>query len=539
MSFKANSCDYEQISLNDSFNNLSPRARKIVENSWAKPFADIVFPAINEQRFACLYSDNKFSRPNTPVNIVVGALLLREQMQLSDEELVEAIWCDIRFQYALHTTGMVNQPFSDRTLSRFRERLYQHEVETGVKLLDDEMKHLTDVYAKYMNLSSNVKRMDSLMISSNIKRMSRLEIIYTTVANAVKLMHRLGLDAELPVGMLHYLDEDDQNKVIYHCKDTDVTSRLDQVIQDAVTIRSFMSDDSWLEFSEYQMIVRVLKEQTVTNDDGSTSAKPKEDISSGSLQNPSDPDATYRKKAGKDNKGYTGNIVETIGEDGNSLITEASVEPNTHSDSEFCKEHLDQRTEDSEQETMIADGAYGGSENQKLAESKNVNLVTTALTGKETDLIFSEFVMSEDGTKVLTCPAGNTPIKTTFYPKTGMCRVLFAKSCCEHCPHRDVCRAKAQRKNFAVYVSSKMMARACYRKKLSTDEYRKLTRMRNAIEGIPSVLRRRYHIDQIPVRGIRRIRMFFICKILAYNFNKLRRYIKLQEEKSALMAANV
>ena len=120
-----------------------------------------------------------------------------------------------------------------------------------------------------------------------------------------------------------------------------------------------------------------------------------------------------------------------------------------------------------------------------------------------------------------------------------MCRVLFAKSCCEHCPNRDVCRAKTQRKKFAVDVSSKMVARACYRKKLSTDEYRKLTRMRNAIDGIPSVLRRRYHIDQMPVRGIRLIRMFFICKICAYNFNKLRRYIKLQEEKSALMAANV
>ena len=52
MSFKTN--EYQQITLNDSFINLSPRTQKIIMNSWCKDFADIVFPAINEERFACL-----------------------------------------------------------------------------------------------------------------------------------------------------------------------------------------------------------------------------------------------------------------------------------------------------------------------------------------------------------------------------------------------------------------------------------------------------------------------------------------------------
>ena len=53
MSFKTN--EYQQITLNDSFINLSPRTQKIIMNSWCKDFADIVFPAINEERFAVLY----------------------------------------------------------------------------------------------------------------------------------------------------------------------------------------------------------------------------------------------------------------------------------------------------------------------------------------------------------------------------------------------------------------------------------------------------------------------------------------------------
>lgn len=536
MSFKTNT--YQQLTLDDSYAFLSDRCKKIIDHSWAKSFADIVFPAIDEDKFSVLYSDQKFSRPNTPVNVVVGALMLKEQMQLSDEELTESIWCDIRFQYALHTTGLKEQPVSDRTFSRFRERVLRYETETGENLLYEEMSHLTDVYAKYMNLNSNIKRMDSLMIASNCKRMSRLEIIYTTVSNAVRLFHELGLDERIPSSLIHYLDDDDRNKVIYYCKSEDVTSRLDKVISEAVTMKDLMTDDEFLEMSQYQLLIRVLKEQTDEDVDGNVTAKPKSNISPDSLQNPSDPDVTYCSKAGKDNKGYVGNVVETVGEHGNSLITDASYEVNSHSDSTFCKEHLNKRDDTSEHETVIADGAYGGVENRKLAESKNVTLVTTALTGKETDPIFAEFKLSDDGTKVLSCPCGYSPIKTTYYPKTGMCRALFPVNCCEHCPNRDRCKVKQQRKSYAVHVSSKMASRAEYCKKLSSEEYRSLARKRNAIEGIPSVFRRRYHVDQIPVRGLKQFRIFFYMKVAAYNFNKLNNYYRHQQVESALAAAN-
>ncbi|MFI3177727.1 MAG: hypothetical protein R3Y67_09615 [Eubacteriales bacterium] len=58
------------------------------------------------------------------------------------------------------------------------------------------------------------------------------------------------------------------------------------------------------------------------NEAGKSVAKDKKEITSSSLQNPSDPDATYRHKAGKDHKGYAGNIIETVGENGDSLITD-------------------------------------------------------------------------------------------------------------------------------------------------------------------------------------------------------------------------
>lgn len=472
-------------------------------NSWCRDFADIIFPAINEERFS-VYSSNKCSRPNTPVNFIIGALILKENNNLNDDELIESNCCDLRYQYALHTTHIPEQPVSDRTFSRFRERLYHYELETGQNLLQEEMMHLSEIYSDYMNLNSNVKRMDSLMIASRCRRRSRLEIIYSTTANAGRLIHRLGNEELIPKELLHYLDPDDHNSIIYHCKGDDVAPRLEKALREAAQAKAVMDDDTWHEFQE-----------------------------SSSLQNPSDPDATYRYKAGRDHKGYVGNIVETVGENGDSLITGVGYEKNTHSDSAFCKDYLNSRPDNAGPETVIADGAYSGTENQELAASKNTELITTAFSGKPTDKIFAGFTFTEDGRQVTGCPMGNVPVKTTFYPKTDMCRALFAKECCEKCPHREECRAREQRKNYAVHVSAKMAERARYLAKLSTDEYKKLTRKRNAVEGIPSVLRRRYHVDDIPVLGYLRSQQFFLFKIGAYNFNKLLKHNRKTRGRSA------
>lgn len=535
MSFKAN--QNQQITLHDSFINQTPRTQKLIMKSWCKDFADIVFPAINEERFAVLYSGNDASRPNTPVNVIIGALMLKENNGLNDEELVESICCDVRFQYALHTTHMQEQPVSDRTFSRFRERLYHYEMETGRNLLKDEMLHLADVYAKYMGLNSNLKRMDSLMVASRCRHMSRLEIIYQATANAVRLIHRLGSDSLLTADLQHYLDADDLNQVIYYCKSEDVAPRLEKALQEAVKVKEAMHEELWHGFPEYQLLARALSEQGKVDGEGKAIPKEKGEIAANSLQNPSDPDATYRSKGGRGHKGYVGNVLETVGEDGDSLVTGVGYEVNSHSDSEFCKEYLESRPDGAEPEILVTDGGYGGKRNQALAKEKNTKLVTTALTGKAVGGIFSGFRFSEDGERVISCPMGHAPLKTTYYPKNGVCRARFAKECCGECPHREECRCRPQKKSFAVHVSAGMAERARHMAEASTDEYIKLARKRNAVEGVMSVLRRRYHIDRMPVFGYLRSRQFFLLKIGAYNFNKLLGHNRRIRGKSALQPA--
>ena len=76
MSFVKN--DNQQLTVLDSTFNLTEREKRILEKSWAKTFADKVFPAIDENIFSVLYSE-KASRPNTPVNVIVGPLILKKK----------------------------------------------------------------------------------------------------------------------------------------------------------------------------------------------------------------------------------------------------------------------------------------------------------------------------------------------------------------------------------------------------------------------------------------------------------------------------
>ena len=55
MSFVKN--DNQQISLLDSTFNLTEREKRMLEKSWAKTFADKVFPAIDENIFSVDFDD--------------------------------------------------------------------------------------------------------------------------------------------------------------------------------------------------------------------------------------------------------------------------------------------------------------------------------------------------------------------------------------------------------------------------------------------------------------------------------------------------
>lgn len=49
---------------------------------------------------------------------------------------------------------------------------------------------MAEAFLDYMNIKPSMKRMDSVMVASNCKKMTRLEILYSCIANMVKAIHQ-------------------------------------------------------------------------------------------------------------------------------------------------------------------------------------------------------------------------------------------------------------------------------------------------------------------------------------------------------------
>lgn len=338
MSFKENA--YQQMSFTDSFSGLTAREQKALEKSWAKVFADEIFPAIDEKRFSVIYSD-KASRPNTPVNVIVGALIIKELFDYSDDEMVENLMLNFRIQYALHTTSFEEQPLSDKTLSRFRKRCYDYETLHNKGLYHDCVKDLSASIAKLMGISGKVRRMDPMMIESNIRKLSRMELICTCVAKLAVYVDKIN-DSALPDDLKHYIDPNDFNRVIYHQRGTDADGRMKRLLTDADKLLALCDESGYNDSTEYDLFVRCLSAQTIVENENRR-LRTKEDggMKSSMMQNSSDPEATFRSKAGKEHRGYAVNLEESVGANG-SVVAEYQYEQNSHSDSQFIQEHLGQ-----------------------------------------------------------------------------------------------------------------------------------------------------------------------------------------------------
>lgn len=517
MSFHTNNS--QQYSLTDITGSLTSREQKALENSWAKIFAEEIFPAIDEERFRVLYSERTQCRSNTPVNICVGSLIIKEMFQISDDEVVENLMLDPRYQYALHTTSYDEQPLSDKTLSRFRKRCYDYEAAYGIDLLHDCVTDLSGKIAKMMNISPRIKRMDSLMIEANIKNLSRAELLYTCVSKLVCYIHRNQRE-DLLTDLEHYYDPNDYNKTFYYNDSTATDNQINRILSDADKLLTRCNSE-FDDTAEYQLLLRCLSEQTVV-ENNSRRLRNKEDggFCSSMLQSPTDPDATFREKAGKKYRGYAANLEESVNENG-SVITDYQFEQNIYSDSRFLQDSLHRKEVQEEDSVLITDGAYCGAENTALAASKNIRLVTTDLTGKEVPDIYADFVLNEEGDRILKCPAGNVPVSCCCSSSNGHIHASFSKETCMNCPHKDECRVKEHVKVCSIDISATAQYRANTRRYMKTEEFKALARLRNGVETLPSILRRNYQVDRMTVRGKIRSRFFFGCKVMALNVRKL------------------
>ncbi|HBY57696.1 MAG TPA: DDE transposase [Candidatus Atribacteria bacterium] len=509
MSFQLNNA--QQMAINDSLLSLTERERKYLKDSWAETFSKEIFPLIKEERFSVLYSVNPVSRPNNPVNVYFGLLILREVFGQSDEEALYSLLFDIRYQYALHTTSFQEQPVSKNSLTNFRVAVYQYNQEHGVDLIQEEIEEEAKSFSKLLKIDGHTIRMDSLMISSSCRKLSRLEIIYSTVARLIRVIDK---NTTLPEYFKPYLEESHYNDTIYRVRDKDLNSKIKKVLKDGLKLyHLYRKNKEVSKTEEFELLARMLTEQTRKG-----RIKPSLKIAPDSLQNPTDPEATYRKKGKKKHVGYTANLVEKF-DDKHRMITQYDLRENTYSDQKFAEEAIEKLPLEKEEITALVDGAYYSEEIDQKAKAKGIKMVPTNLVGGGKDSNAAQFEIDEKEHWIRKCPFGHKPINSKF--KEGSYRAHFAQKHGNHCPFRKDCAVVEQKRSYLFKVSEKSLHRYQLIAKMGTSQYQELARKRAGIEGIPSVLRRRYGIDHLPVRGVVRVKVYFGFKISAINCKRL------------------
>ena len=177
----------QQPFLLSDISDLPQRSLKHLQSSWAETFRKEVFSRIPEDVFQVLY-DSGPSRPNVPVNILVGLEILKEWRGWSDEEMYDHFLFDLQVRYALGCDRFGEGDFDLRTTYYFRRRMSEYALKTGKNLLADVFQAVTDEQIDKYKVNTRLQRMDSTQILSNIADLSRLELLVEAIQRLYRIL---------------------------------------------------------------------------------------------------------------------------------------------------------------------------------------------------------------------------------------------------------------------------------------------------------------------------------------------------------------
>jgi hypothetical protein len=515
---------------------LPARSKKLLEGSWAATFREEVFGRICEERFAVLYADCP-SRPNVPVNVLMGLEILKAGRGWSDEELYEHFVFDLQVRYALGCDNFGEGDFDLRTLYYFRHALSEYALKEKINLVQLTFTDITDQQIKVLEIKTGMQRMDSTDIASNIADLSRLELLITVLQRLYRILsakdqerYREAFAPYIKEGAGQYTYRiKGQAAVWEHIQQVGVVLHLilQQLKADYGQTAVYATAQRFLE-ENFKLVATQVQ------------AKSNQEIEAGCLQSVDDLEASYRVKNNHAFKGYVANLSETCDpSNGLQLVTQASVAPNRTSDVELLKADLPAIQARMELKLLVNDGQYLGPQVDQALRTGQVQQISTALTGSLPDrsdgqLVLADFDLPVDlngDMTAATCPAGQAAhIRQS---KKGISfRLDFDLATCQACPFyaEKQCPVRTNPKQTRGWLTvPKAHAASSQRRRrfsLTKDQARIL---RPAIEATIFQLTHKLRNDKVPVRGLFRVTHVVLCAVLALNLRRIDRYRKDQQ----------
>ena len=439
--------DHKTLYLVDPWGHLGPKRRKLLDESWAGLFREHILSVLPVQKIAPCYTDG-FGRPTKEIYASLGALILQQMHDLTDEETVAQFSFNIQWHYALDIAGD-----SDEAKYMCPKTLWTLRHIVAEKGLDEDLFAVTtETLAKVFGVDTSKQRIDSVHIRSNMRRLGRICVFAQSIHNFLVNLKRqrraifATIEGELTE---RYLTEKAMG-CFSLVKPSETAKTLETVSRDLFSlVERFRQNTQVKSLTTFGVLLRVLQDQCDFDTAVARLAlKAAKEIPSASLQNPSDPEAGYDAHKGQ---GYQVQVMETycdspdatIREATLNLITHVEVEPAHISDVHALIPALESTKERGlAPDEVLADSLYGSDENTQKAKEMGVDVISPVMgTPKEETLSLADFPQTGTG-KILACPQGHQPIKVK-QGKKGVASVAFASEHCTVCPLRDRCPVKA------------------------------------------------------------------------------------------------
>jgi len=510
--------DHTQKDLFDPWGFLGPKRRELLDQSWAGLFQKELLSELPVGKVASFFTDG-FGRPTKELYTVLGALVLQQAHDLTDEETVNHVAFNTQWHYALNITEESDSAkyLCPKTVWNMRSIV----VDNGLDALLFD--HITDKLAKVFKVNTDSQRVDSVHIKSNMRRLGRIGIVTSSINKFLvnlKRGHQEHFDT-VDTGIIERYLSEKSLQCFSMVKPSESAKTLASVSADLFhLVEQFKDHPNIKAMHSYKLLERVLKEQCTVSDDGRrVEVKRPKEIPSDSLQNPSDPDATY---SGHKGQGYQVQVMETFckeketREKSLNLITHVDVEPAHESDANTLIPAIESSKERGlSPEELLADSLYGSDENVQEAAQLGVEVISPAMGSKEEGGIScSDFDVSEKG-DVVSCPQGHVPVRTK--KKNTRHTVAFDSQHCSTCPFQETCPVQQGKKYHYLRYTDKEMRLAQRRAYEHTDEFKDRYRWRSGIEATMSEYDRKTGVKHLRVRGFKAVRFCATLKAVAVN----------------------
>jgi hypothetical protein len=512
--------DRKQQHLFDPWYFLSPKRRAMLDQQWPGFFRDHILNLLPVDKLALAFPSEQ-GRPTKELYTVLGALALQQFHDLTDAQVVEQLSFNIQWHYALDISEESDQAkyICEKTL--WSMRLYASKLRIDVDVFDAIAKALVDMF----KVDTSRQRIDSVHIKSNMARLGRIGIFVRAIERFLVNLkrHHHGLWDKIDKELVQRYQSKTTKGCFADVKPSDSKKTLSDVASDLYRlVTRFDGHRKVTGMNTYKLLCRILNEQCEVQSDGTIELKAPKQIRSDSLQNPSDPDATY---SGHKGQGYQVQIMETYSEHEETdkdptelnLITHVDVEKACTSDSQALLPAIEATIEkDLAPFELLADSLYGSDENCQQAEQYEVEVVSPTMgTEKQNGTTLSDFQFRSDG-HVANCPAGHPPVfskkkKTRF--SQG-----FDKTICSNCPRLEECPVKTGKGHYYLRYDEKSMRLARRRQKENTGEFKNRYRWRAGVEATMSQYDRLTGAKHLRVRGFTAVRFAAILKAAGVNF---------------------